>query len=559
MLKTLHVKNLALIEEEEIEFGEGLNIMTGETGAGKSIILGALSLALGEKVPKGLLRNDEDALVEAVFSVDEKQTERLREMEIEVYDGEVILSRRITSTRSSAKVNGEAVPAPVLKKVSEGLIDIYGQSEHEFLRKNAMHLAMIDTYASDELGSLISDIAECYDRYRKSKKELEESDTAESDRERELSLLKHEVNEIEEAALTPGEDEELEEKFSVAKNSQRISEALSEAEGMLASDGGASEAIGRAAAAMIRAAEYDSGLSDIAGSLADAESVVSDALRSMEDYRRNNLFDEQEFTAMAARLDTINHLKNKYGRTSCKGLIPDTIEAVLAALEERRERIEKLLDYDNYIEGLKKELSKLEKELDALCAKASSIRKEKGAKLCDLVRDALLDLNFLDVRFQAEFQETAFSRTGRDEVTFLISTNPGSPLLPLSQVASGGELSRIMLALKTVLASKEGTDCMIFDEIDAGISGRTASAVAKRLSSVAADHQVICITHLPQIAAAGRNHFLIEKSATAGSTVSTIRPLGSDEQIEEIARLVGGDELTQEALANARALKEEMI
>ena len=215
----------------------------------------------------------------------------------------------------------------------------------------------------------------------------------------------------------------------------------------------------------------------------------------------------------------------------------------------------RLEDHDRYLEELRRSLEESRQKLDDLCVRATSIRKERAKALCTEVRDALMDLNFLDVSFEAEFKETDFGPDGRDEVTFLISTNPGAPLLPLSSVASGGELSRIMLAIKTVLASREGTECMIFDEIDAGISGRTASAVARRLRSVAAEHQVICITHLPQIAAAGERHFLIEKAASGGSTVSTIRPLDDEQQIRELARLVGGDELTEEALANARSLK----
>ena len=555
MLKTLHVKNLALIEEEEIEFSEGLNIMTGETGAGKSIILGALSLALGGKSEKGLLRGDEDALVEAVFSVNDREAATLREFDIEPYDGEVIFSRRITSKRSVARINGETVPAPILSKASASLIDIYGQNEHEFLRKSSMQLALIDAYGKDELGSLISDIESTYSEYRDKKRELQETDTAESDRERELSLLRHEIAQIESAALVPGEDEKLEADYSKAKNSQRIRESLAEAEAVLSDDGGASDAAGRAAAALSHAAAFDDNLSAAADSLADAEAIISDVVRQIRDYTRDNLFDEESFVHMTERLDLINDLKNKYGRCRDTSILPGSIEAVMSSLSERQERVARLEDHDRYLEELRISLEESRQKLDDLCVRATSIRKERAKALCTEVRDALMDLNFLDVSFEAEFKETDFGPDGRDEVTFLISTNPGAPLLPLSSVASGGELSRIMLAIKTVLASREGTECMIFDEIDAGISGRTASAVARRLRSVAAEHQVICITHLPQIAAAGERHFLIEKAASGGSTVSTIRPLDDEQQIRELARLVGGDELTEEALANARSLK----
>ncbi|MCR5451722.1 MAG: DNA repair protein RecN [Lachnospiraceae bacterium] len=555
MLKSLHVKNLALIEEEEIEFTEGLNILSGETGAGKSIILGALGLALGEKAGKGFLRGEEDALVEAIFSVGERETAFLAQMDIDTYDDEVILTRKITPQRSTAKINGESVPAPVLKKVSAVLLAIYGQSEHEFLRKKSKQLAMIDAFGQEEISILLPDVKEAYENFHAVEKELLESDTTDSERERELSFLKHEIAEIEEAGLKAGEDEEIESRYRIMKNSQRIEECLAEAYGLIC-DEGAGEMAGRAAAAITRAAGFDPALSELADTLSDAEAILSDASRALEDYRESAEFDEKEFSELVRRLDLINDLKSKYGHPSSKSSVPGTIEAVLDSLKERTDRMEKLLSYDSYIEDLKNKKDKYRKELDKLCEKLSDTRKKKAKELCENVKEALLDLNFLDVRFESEFTSIQYTAGGFDEVEFLISLNPGAPLAPLSQVASGGELSRIMLALKTILAGKEDVGTMIFDEIDAGISGRTAHAVAKRLRKAAEHRQVICITHLPQIAAACDSHFLIEKSAVGDSTVSTIKRLDAEESIRELARMLGGDEITDTAIANARELKE---
>ncbi len=549
MLLELNVKNIALIEEEEIEFSKGLNILTGETGAGKSIILGALSLALGAKAEKSMLRDtDKDAYAEAVFSVEDTALcERLDAIGVEVSDGEVILSRRLSGARSVAKINGEGVPAKKLKEAGELLIDIYGQSQHVSLLKKGAHLAMLDSYAAGRnpiLSEKKQALSEAYKEYRAIKQELESSVRDDEEREKELLFLRHEAEEIEAAKLFVGEDEALEEEYDKLSNSQKIMEACGAARQAL-SDEGASEATGRALREISQVSGYDKKLSDVEAMLSDADGLISDALRELSSYAEDAEYDGERMAFVEERLNTINRLKDKYG---------SSIEKVLSALNEKSKKIEKLCDYENYLSGLKSSLSEASDKLFACCEEVSSIRQNAAKELCERVRKELLELNFLDVEFSMRFEKMEPGANGFDDAEFMICLNPGSPLLPLREVASGGELSRIMLSLKTVLASGDAIDTLIFDEIDAGISGRTAQAVAEKLTRVGEAHQVICITHLPQIAACADRHFRIEKRVQGDSTISSIFPLDKEGSVEELARMLGGAEITEAVRQNAREL-----
>ena len=555
MLVNLHVKNLALIQEEEIHFGKGLNILSGETGAGKSIILGALSLALGQKVPKDALRNpNEEALVEAVFLVGEEEKAVLNAMDISVYDDEVILSRKISGERSSAKINGETFPAQRLKEVGELLLDIYGQHENQSLLHKKKHLELLDEFGKDSLSPIKEELAQAYHTYVSKKKEFEEADRDESERARELSFLEHETEEIQNAKLRIGEDEELEETYKKMLNSQKIHDALNEAYGEtgLGSGNSASDKIGRALRALRSVEDYDDGLSDMISVLTDVDGILSDFNREVSDYVDSLDFSKEHFAEVEGRLNEINGLKSKYGRT---------IEEILNACEEKQAQIEKLKDYDAYLAKLEEELKKATKRVEELSSGLSVLRQSQAVNLCALVKDALLDLNFLDVKFDMAFTKAKeYSANGYDEGEFMISTNPGEPLRPLKEIASGGELSRVMLAIKTILAESDSIDTLIFDEIDAGISGRTAQAVSEKIYLVSKAHQVILITHLPQIAAMADHHFLIEKDVvvTDGTkaTVSTIEELYGEQVTKELARMVGGAEITNATLENARELKE---
>ena len=533
MLQNLHVKNLALITETEVEFKEGLNILTGETGAGKSIIIGSVALALGEKVPKELLRdNEETALVELVFSVENpKVLDAIRQLGIETEDETVILSRKITSGRAIARINGEAVSASRLKEVASLLIDIHGQHEHQSLLSKKKHLEILDAYAKDALGEKKERLAACYQEYRKLKKEWESSSLDTEERARELSFLAYEVKEIEEAQLSVGEDTRLEEQYRRFANAKKIMDAISAAGAATGGDGGtgenASELISRALREVSSVSAYEDRIAQMEQMLTDIDNLLSD-------------FNHEK------RLDEINHLKSKYG---------NTMEEILQSAEEKTKRIAVLQDYDKYLNDLLTSTNRKKEELDGLCAEVSGIRKKAAKGLTKAIAQALEDLNFLDVQFTMEFRKTEYSAGGWDEAEFMISTNPGEPLKPLGKVASGGELSRIALAVKTVMADTDEIPTLIFDEIDSGISGRTAQMVSQKMKLLAKTHQIICITHLPQIAAMADAHFLIEKSVEHASTVSRIHPLREEESIEELARMLGGVEITDTVLQNAREMK----
>lgn len=548
MLQYLHVKNLALIDEAEVDFGEGLNVLTGETGAGKSIIIGSISLALGEKVPKELLREGEDSLVELVFSTDEETAARLRELEIVPEEGTVILTRKIVNGRVSARINSETVTAARLKEAAALLIDIHGQHEHQSLLKESKHLTILDKYLGADFEQKKAGYGDTYRRWHEISRELKEASVEDSERNRELSLLDYEIAEIRNAALRTGEDAELEGEFRRLSNGKKIGEAVAAAAALLSEgEPNASAAVGRACRELAAVAGYDPKLDELHTQITELDNLLSDAAHAVNSYLADTVFDEETFRATQDRLSEINRLKDKYGGTT---------EQVLEALKEREERSDFLLHAAERRETLKEELAEAEKELSERAAALTELRKAGAKKLCEEIRASLLDLNFLDVRFTMEFPErTEYTPDGVDAPRFLIAVNPGEMLQPLSKVASGGELSRIMLSLKTVLAEEDRIGTLIFDEIDAGISGRTAQAVSEKLHLLGKRRQVICITHLPQIAAMADMHFLIEKNVTEGTTISTIRNLNDEESIEELARLLGGAKLTDAVRENAREMK----
>ncbi|MBE5869257.1 MAG: DNA repair protein RecN [Lachnospiraceae bacterium] len=551
MLVGLHVKNLALIEEAEVFFGPQLNILTGETGAGKSILIGSVNLALGAKADRDLIRCGADyALVELTFQSDQPQvTAKLEEMDLPVQeDGTILISRRIQQSRSVSRINGETVTARQIGELAELLIDIHGQHEHQSLLKKKRHQEILDAYAGQAIKPLLEKIAGVYAEKKRLEEQLREENLDESARKREAQLAEFELEEIKQAHITLGEDETLEEQYRKMVNSKKIGESVFAAyslTGYRESDGAGSQ-IGRAFREMKGASSYDNGLSDLLGQLLDIDSLLNDFNRDLAEYIEDLEFDESDFHAVESRLNELNHLKGKYG---------GSLQQVLVYAQERQVLLEKLEDYENYMNKLRREVAKKQEELLQLCAQASAIRREYADQLSQTLCKALEDLNFLSVQFQVSIQDKEPGSTGADDIEFLISTNPGENLKPLVQVASGGELSRIMLAIKTVLAGKDDIDTLIFDEIDTGISGRTAWKVAEKLGILGSAHQVICITHLPQIAAMADTHFVIEKAAEDGGTVTEIRELGDKQSLEELARLLGSDQATEAALTNAREMK----
>ena len=551
MLQNLHVKNLALIEEAEVEFSEGLNILTGETGAGKSIIIGSINLALGQRVPKEMLKeNDQPALVELIFSVeDEKVREKLNELDIEMEDDMVILSRKISSGKSVARVNGEAVSASILKEVGSLLIDIHGQHEHQSLLSKKKHLDILDAYAKTEIDSRKDELKSTFNEYKKLKEEWSSSNIDGEERARELSFLEYEIKEIEDASLKLGEDEELEEQFRRFSNGRKIMEAVGYAKEAVDGHGeSASELIGRALREISSVSSYDKNVADLENQLMEIENLIHDFNHELSSYISETDFDEETFYQIEKRLDLINHMKSKYG---------NTIERILQVYEEKCKRVEVLNDYDEYLNKLSTSLRAKELEVKCLCEEISDIRKKNASHLCEAIKQALLDLNFLDVVFTMDFGEPiAYSANGYDDPEFMISTNPGEPVKPLGKVASGGELSRVMLAIKTVMANADEIGSLIFDEIDSGISGRTAQMVAQKMKVLGQQTQIICITHLPQIAAMADAHYLIEKKVENNETHSNIFKLNNEDSIQELARMLCGVEITDAVVKNAQEMKE---
>ena len=546
MLLELHVKNLALIERADVEFGEGLNILTGETGAGKSIIIGSVSMALGGKASRDSIRHGADyAYIELVFSVKgEDRLRALRELDTEpTEDGLVIISRKITPSRSISRINDETVTAARLRQITGLLLEIHGQHEHQSLLYKSKHLEILDAYVKAQTQPAKKKMEEEYKNYCILKKRLSSFEMDHDARLREADFLRFEIQEIEEGNIKEGEEEELTARYRRFSHARRIAENLNEAYDSLQAD-----AVTRALRSVEQVTEYDEALQSIRDQLYDAEAILSDAGREISAYISSMEFDEESWRQTEERLDQIHSLQNKYGAS---------VLAIQASLEEKRKRLEELENYDAFREQTEKKLKISTDHLCRLCTDLSEIRKKASVELVKRIRSGLLDLNFLDVEFDMEFETLDhFTPDGWDEVQFLISTNPGQPMRPLKDVASGGELSRIMLAIKTVLADSDEIPTLIFDEIDTGISGRTAQKVSEKLSYIAGSHQVICITHLPQIAAMADIHFEILKSASEGSTATTIERLGREKSIRELARLLGGAQITEAVLKNAHEMKD---
>lgn len=552
MLQNLHVKNIALIDETEVDFGQGLNILTGETGAGKSILLGSVGLALGGKYSSDLLRNGaENGLVELTFSVDDGQIrQKLEEMDIIPDDGMVTLTRKFTGSRSISRINGETVNTGKLKEAAELLIDIHGQHDNKTLLQRKNHLVLLDLFGRKEIAPIKSEMSKCYKEYRAICKKEEETSLNDEERRRELSLYEFEVHEIEEAALRENEDEELEETYRRMTESRKITDAVAQTYRYTCEDSSANagDCLTRAIRAFREAAEFDEEGDRLCALLMDVDSLLNDFNRELSEYASKFEFSEEEFKETEERLNQINHLKAKYG---------SSVSDVLAYCESKRHRIEQLNDYDAYIKQIEEEKEKALKKVERVTKKLHDVRNRYKTVFADEICIHLKELNFLDTRFEIHLKDAGqFSANGKDEAEFYLALNPGEPVKPLENIASGGELSRIMLAIKTVLADAEDTPTLIFDEIDAGISGVTAAKVGEKLKLIGKSRQVICITHLSQIAAVADSHFLIEKSAENESVKTRIRLLNEEDSVKELARILGGDKITSSIMESAREMKE---
>ena len=554
MLISLHVKNLALIDETEVFFKDGLNILTGETGAGKSIIMGSVNLALGGKADKSLIRTGADyALVELVFQTDSKKQEQvLQEMDIPLEeDGIVIIMRKLMPERSLCKVNGVTVSQRQLKELASLFINIHGQHDNKDLLNVKRYSQILDEYSGEELEKIKENLKTVYTEYKKICKELEQSIVDEKERTREISLISFEIEEIEDASLQVGEDEDLEEQYRKMINGKRIAENIAVAYDCTGYSGrnAAGDSIGRAVRELKQIADLDAEAEELANQLEEIDNLLNDFNRSLVEYQESLEFEPAEFDQVERRLNQYNHLKDKYG---------NTVEEILEYKEEKEARLNQLTDYETYISELELRKQKKYEEVLKYCKELSDSRKKNALLLQEKLKTALQELNFLAVELEIPVvaDEESITADGYDDVDFIISLNPGEPMKSISKVASGGELSRIMLGLKSVMADKEEISTLIFDEIDAGISGKTAWKVSQKMAVLGSGHQLICITHLPQIAAMADAHFMIEKSAKDGRSVTEIFELKEEKVIEEIARLLSGTEVTEAVVNNARELKD---
>ena len=530
MLQNLHVKNLALIDEVEVDFGPGLNILTGETGAGKSIILGSVNLALGGRYNADMLRKGARfGLVELMFSIENQELIRqLEEMDIFPEDGMLILSRKLMEGRSVSKINGETVTMGVLRDVASLLIDIHEQHEHQRLLNKRNHLTFLDVYAKEQVEKPKQKMALAYRAYQEYSRRLEASGMEEKERRKEIDLTEYELHEIESAHLRMGEDEDLESIYQRMTQSKDLTSAVAQTYQYTSEDdrNNASDLLSRAIRSLQEVENFDEKGNALYGQLVEIDSLLNDFNRELSEYAKSFEFSEEEFYETENRLNEIN-------------------------------RLNELEHYETYIENLRSQTEAAQKEMQSCAEKLSKIRKKAAISFTKEIKAGLEDLNFLDVQLEMRFlQEAKMSALGMDDAEFFISVNPGEPPKPLGTTVSGGELSRILLAIKTVLADKEDTPTLIFDEIDSGISGITAGKVAEKLHIIGQKRQVICITHLPQIAAAADAHYLIQKQTDQTTTKTGIFPLDEDASVGELARLLGGAQVTKNILDSAKEMKE---
>lgn len=549
MLNSLHVKNFAIIDEVWLDFGQGFNVMSGETGAGKSILIGSVLAALGGKFSKEMLGSRGDyALVELEFSMDSEELRQIfADNDLEFSD-QIIVSRKISENgRSVCRINGETVSAAILKQVASKLIDVFGQHEHHSLLSKPAHKRIVDSF-SDEIGQLLPEVSKAYRAYVEAEKAYEEALSLGKLSDRELDLLKYELSEIEGAKLKVGEDDDLEERYKILGNAEKLKESISAALSEL--DEGYNSAdskINDATKALAKIASLDDNINSIFSDLELISDQLSGVISGLRDYEEELTGSDEEYYEIGQRLDVYNKLKAKFG---------GSVEAVLDYYKELSDRIEKNDDYELYLGQLEKAKETKKQELLVKCEKLSKLRVKTGKELSEKISKAMEELNFSKSEFEVKItKKDQADELGIDDVEFYVSTNIGEPTRSILTCASGGELSRIMLAIKSVIADKGSVDTLIFDEIDVGISGRTAQCVAEKIAKLSRKAQIICITHLPQLAAMADTHFLIEKKEEDGKTVTGLTKLGDEEIVGELARMLSGAEVTKNVLENAREMK----
>lgn len=555
MLEHLHIRNVALIKESEISFGDGLNILTGETGAGKSMIIDSLQFALGGRAGKDFLRHGEkQAAVEALFSVQSQAlTEKLAENGITPEeDGTLLITRTLSEAgKSVCRINGSTVTVGMLKEIAEDMIDIYGQHEHQSLLNPVKHIRLLDRFCGAGFGEAMEEYKNSRQRLKDLEKQLTILIGDESQREQRMDMLLFQKEEIEAAELQEGEEDALLEQKKRLSSMERLIRLTGESVTLLY-DGddrapSACDQLGDALAKLQEAAEYDAALSPLADALADGYAAVEDCARELKREAEEQEADPEELERIEERLQLFYKLKRKYG---------GSIEAVLEFYEKAVQELEFLSNSSEKAAELSAKKAAEEKRLSALAETLTARRRATAEQVEEQIETALHDMEMKHARFHIQIEEKAdWGADGKDKVEFLISANAGEPLKPLAKIASGGEMSRVMLALKTVLVDADEIGTFIFDEIDTGVSGRTARRVGEKMRFLGGKRQLLCITHLPQIAAMADNHFLIEKESDAGETVTRVTALDEEGAVREVARLM--NDVTETTLAAARELLAE--
>jgi len=556
MLVELHVTNFALIDRLDLTFGAGLNILTGETGAGKSIIIDALGLALGGRAGADLVRTGAaKATVEAVFDLAHAPDEVRRRLADAGLDGEdeedtLLVTRELARAggKSQCRINGRLMPVAILKEIAEGLVDVHGQHEHQSLLAADRHVDILDNWGGKDALALRQSVAALFTEANALKREREQLRTDARERARMLDLYRFQQEELEGAKLRPGEEEELAADRSRLANSEKLSAAAGDAYATLSGaerGAGALDALNAALAAVEHAAALDENLSPLAETLGSAVSYAEDAARELRVYQESVEFNPERLEEIESRLDLIRTLKRKYG---------ETLEEIIAYGEELTAKLDALENSEAREEELTAAIAKSEEKLNAAAARLTKARRKASENFAAGIARELADLGMAATQFEVSIEPQPTTSKGADRVEFLLSPNPGEPLRPLAKIASGGEMSRIMLAMKSVLARTGAIPTMIFDEIDVGVGGRTAQTIGDKLEALAQGAQIMCITHLPQIASRAGTHFFIEKQVHEGRTTVSVAPLDSEGRIEEIARMLGGSRRSEAVVQHAREM-----
>ena len=547
MLSLLHIENIAVIECAEISFDRGFNVLTGETGAGKSIVIDAISAILGERAYRDMIRTGTQAAsVRAVFT-GVPELPWFEENGVE-YDSETVIQRQIhLDGKNVCRVNGSLVSVSILRKLGIQLINIHGQHDTASLFDEDNHLTMLDAFADNQ--QLQADYQEKYTAVSALRREIDRMTMDEGEKLRRMETLRYQIAEIEKAELEPGEDEALEERRKILQNSEKLSDGLNDAAECLyggEDSDGAAGLLAQAEYALSRLVRFSDSFSSLHDRVNDLKYQVQDIAEEVRDARDELSYSADELEQIESRLDVIHKLRRKYGAT-CGD--------ILEYLEKSKKELDDIEFADDHLERLKGKLKKAEKQAWDAALVLRKNRQETAQKLSERILTELAQLDMPRVQFQCQFQEQELGSTGADAVAFYMSANAGEALKPLSKVASGGELARIMLAMKNVLAEKDQVETLIFDEVDTGVSGRAAQKVAEKLRSVAAHKQVLCVTHLPQLAALADTHLLIAKSERDGRTYTTVTPLDLEGRKRELARIIGGANITETTLKSA----EEML